>query len=102
MHALRTARGFTGTLRLVAEFTQMAVERVQPVAVDEAQQAEALQQQMDVRVEAEARARGATAIKVRLPVDGRLFKLEKILATPSDELFFEMDYANWPGPTQTR
>ena len=94
----RPASAFSGTLRLVEEFTQMAVERAQPVPVDAAKQAEALQQTMDVRVEADARATGATPIKVRLPVNGRLFKLEKVLATPGDNLFFDVEYSNWPKP----
>lgn len=95
----RPERGFGGTLRLVEEFTQMAVERGQPVPVDAEKQAQAMQQVMDVRVEAEARAAGATPIRVHLPIDGRLFKLEKILATPGDELYFEMEYTNWPKTT---
>ncbi|MCJ7543348.1 MAG: hypothetical protein MUP47_02090 [Phycisphaerae bacterium] len=95
----RAARAFSGTLRLGEECTQMAVEQAQPTAPSPEQQAQALQQVADVRAEAEGRATGATPIKVHLPIEGKLFKLEKILATPGDELYFDVEYANWPkGP----
>ena len=44
---------------------------------------------------ARAKAAGATPIRVRLPVNGQLFKLEKILALPQDKLFFGVAYREW-------
>ena len=46
---------------------------------------------MDARV----RAAGAVPMHVRLPINGKLFKLEKILALPGDELYFEVRYSDW-------
>ena len=88
--------GFGGPLRVVTEFAKMATGRGSTVAVaDTAKRTKDMQQQFDQRVTAQARAAGATPIRVRLPVDGRLFKLEKILALPQDELYIEVRYSGW-------
>ena len=54
-----------------------------------------MQQAMNVRVDAEARAAGAAPIRVTLPVNGKLFRLEKILVLPGDKLFFDLKYSGW-------
>jgi len=88
--------GFAGPLRLVDEFTRMATGRgATVVKIDAAGRAKAMQQQFDKRVAARARAAGATPIRVRLPIDGRLFKLEKILALPREALYVEVRYSGW-------
>jgi hypothetical protein len=56
-----------------------------------------MQKQFEVKMDAEAKAAGATPIRVRLPVDGKLFKLEKILALPNDVLFVDVEYSGWGG-----
>ena len=88
--------GFTGTLHMVEEFTRMAADRGGRIVVrDAAKQARAMQQQFDVKMASEARAVGVTPIRVRLPIDGKLFKLEKILALPGDDLYFNVEYSDW-------
>jgi hypothetical protein len=87
--------GFSGTLRLVEKFATMATDRAEVVAVEPNKQAQAMQQQFEAKMEAEAKATGASPIRVRLPVEGRLFKLEKILALPKDNLFFDVEYSDW-------
>jgi hypothetical protein len=62
---------------------------------DAAKQVENMQEQMDVRVDTAARAAGAAPIRVQLPVNGKLFKLERILALPQDQLYFEVQYKDW-------
>lgn len=88
--------GFTGTLRLVQQFATMATDRAGAVVkVDAPQQAKAMQKQFERKIESQARAAGVTPIRVRLPLDGKLFKLEKILALPGDNLYFDVQYSNW-------
>ncbi len=88
--------GFGGPLRVVTKFAKMATGRgATIVSADAAKRAKAMQQQFDQRVAAQARAAGATPIRVRLPIDGRLFRLEKILALPQDELYVEVRYRGW-------
>ena len=65
------------------------------VKVDLPKQAQKMQQQFEQQIEQRAKAAGATPIRVRLPVDGQLFRLEKILALPGDKLFFTVNYSNW-------
>ena len=38
---------------------------------------------------------GGTRFKVRLPINGKQFSLEKILALPGDPLFFDVEYSGW-------
>jgi len=88
--------GFSGPLRIVEEFTSLAAgQGPQVVAVDAQAQAVQMEEQMQTRVDQQARAAGATPIRVRLPINGQLFKLEKILALPQDALWFEVSYRGW-------
>ena len=54
-----------------------------------------MQKEVAARVDAQARAAGATPIRVRLPVNGDHYKLEKILLLAKDKLHFEVAYKNW-------
>jgi hypothetical protein len=54
-----------------------------------------MQQEADQQVDLRAKAAGATPIRVRLPLHGKQFKLEKILALPGDQLWFEVTYRGW-------
>ncbi len=92
-----TARsGFTGPMHLVKEFTTLSSGPGPAVVrVDAPQQVARMQQQFDQRAVAQARAAGAKPIRVRLPINGKLFKLEKILALPLDKLYFELQYSGW-------
>jgi len=91
--------GFSGPLRVVKGFASMATgPKAEVVVVDAARQAVQLEQQAQTRADTAARAAGATPIRVRLPINGRLFKLEKILALPKDELWFEVRYRGWETP----
>ena len=87
---------FSGPLRPVAEFASMTTDKGAEVQQrDAAKQVAQMQQQMDVRADTEAKAAGAAPIRVRLPIDGKLWKLEKILALPDDKLYFEVQYSGW-------
>lgn len=89
--------GFDGTLKLVDNFATMATDAAagKVVKADLPKQAQQMQQQFEQQIEQRAKAAGATPIRVRLPVDGQLFRLEKILALPGDKLFFTVSYSNW-------
>jgi hypothetical protein len=87
--------GFSGRLRIVEQFTSLATGRAAVVVHDAEQQAAQMDQQVQARVEREAKAAGATPIRVRLPINGTLFRLEKILALPQDELWFQVAYRGW-------
>jgi hypothetical protein len=87
--------GFSGTLRLVENFATMAAERAAVVPVDAQKQVQQMQQQFENKMETQAKETGATPIRVRLPIDGKLFKLEKILSLPGDDLFFDVEYSDW-------
>ncbi len=88
--------GFSGTLRLVEEFTRMAAERGgRVVMLDAGKQAGAMQRQFDAKMTSSAMAAGVTPIRVQLPIDGTLFKLEKILTLPGDDLYFDVEYSDW-------
>ncbi|HUT59486.1 MAG TPA: hypothetical protein VNA25_16675 [Phycisphaerae bacterium] len=90
--------GFSGSLRMVSEFASMTTDRGgQPVAAQPQKQAQAMQEQFEAKMEAQARAAGVTPIRVRLPLDGKLYKLEKILALQGDVLFLEVQYRGWRG-----
>lgn len=91
--------GFSGPLRVVEEFTSLSTgpgKRL--VRVNAAKQAREMQRAFDARVDAQAKAAGATPIRVRLPVSGKLFRLEKILVLPNDGLYFELRYSGWEEP----
>ncbi len=88
--------GFSGTLSTVDRFAVMAADRAgEVVPVNAPKQAQAMQEQFQTKMENEARAAGVTPIRVRLPIDGKLFKLEKILALPGDDLYFDLEYGGW-------
>jgi len=90
------ASGFSGPLQVVEEFTSLATGAGrQIVRVDAAKQAQQMQKAFDARVDAQAKAAGATPIRVRLPITGKLFKLEKILVLPNDKLYFDLQYRDW-------
>jgi hypothetical protein len=89
------ASGFSGPLSVVEDFTSLAVAGRTIVHAEPAKEAQQMQQQFDQRVDTEAQAAGATPIRVRLPVNGKLFKLEKILVLPNDKLYFELKYSGW-------
>jgi hypothetical protein len=87
---------FTGPLRVVDKFASLSAGPATEVVVrDAAKQATEMQQQFQARVEAEVRSTGGSPIRVSLPINGRLIRLEKILALPKDELWFEFDYSGW-------
>ena len=54
-----------------------------------------MQRHFNVKMAAEAQAAGVTPIRVRLPINGKIFKLEKILALPGDNLYFDVVYSDW-------
>lgn len=87
---------FSGPLKVVEDFAKLTVGRAaEPVQVDLAQETRQMAEQFAARVEAQTRAAGGSPIRVSLPVNGRLFKLEKILALQQDELWFELEYSGW-------
>ncbi len=88
--------GFSGPLRIVKEFTSLATGPERVVVVHDAEkQAQQMDEQVQQRVERQARAAGVEPIRVRLPIKGKLFKLEKLLALPQDALWFEVHYRGW-------
>ena len=90
------ASGFSGPLRLVEEFSTLSTgPGPEAVRRDAAAQVANMQQQVDTRMDARARKLGATPIRVRLPLNGQRFRLEKILALPSDDLYFVVKYRDW-------
>jgi hypothetical protein len=91
--------GFTGPLRLVDDFAALAAgNRGAVVRVNAAKQAGQMQAMVDQQMDTSAAAAGATPIRVRLPINGKLFKLEKILALPGDALSFKVTYGKWKVP----
>ena len=87
---------FSGPLRLVEEFTSLATGPArQVIRINAAKQVTKMQQQVEQRADRQARRAGATPIRVRLPVNGKLFKLEKILVLPKDQLWFQVTYRGW-------
>ena len=94
--ARRGRGGFTGPMRLVEGFTSLATgPGAAVVRRNAAAQVQQMQAQIDAQVAQQARAAGSTPIRVRLPVNGILFRLEKILALPNDQLWFEAQYSGW-------
>jgi len=88
--------GFSGPMTLVEKFASMAAATGrQVVKVNAAKQAKQMQKAFNVKVDAKARAAGAAPIRVQLPVNGQLFRLEKILVLPGDKLFFDLRYSGW-------
>ena len=89
-----TRRGFKGQLRKVSAFTQTSTG-TQQVIVNSADQVRELQQQFDQRMQRAIRTGGGTPMKVKLPITGKNYKLERILVLPQDRLWFELTYSNW-------
>ncbi|HUV38125.1 MAG TPA: hypothetical protein VMY39_00855, partial [Planctomycetota bacterium] len=90
----RTA--FKGSLRPVDRFAMLSTtERGQVEYYNAAAAAQQLQTQVDQRVQAQVRETGATPIRVRLPLEGKQYRFERILALPGDQLWLEMTYSNW-------
>jgi len=88
--------GFSGPLNVVEKFASLAAATGRKVVkVDARKQAEQMQQTFNAKVDAKVRAAGAAPIRVTLPVNGKLFKLEKILVLPGDKLFFDVQYRGW-------
>jgi len=88
-------RDFKGPLRVVDKFSSIAsAPRPPEQQVEAAQQAKALQAQFTRQMEKEAVAAGVTPIRVQLPVRGKLFRLEKILAL-DEELWVDFKYSKW-------
>ncbi|HUX16629.1 MAG TPA: hypothetical protein VMW52_09170, partial [Phycisphaerae bacterium] len=64
------------------------------VAMEAEQAAMALQQAAQTQADAATAGAGATPIRVNLPLDGQLFRLEKILVLDED-LFIRVNYSGW-------
>jgi len=90
---------FAGPLRHVDGFTTLATgPQAEVIRRDAAKQVTQMQQQVEAQVDRQARKAGATPIRVRLPINGKLFRFEKILALPGDQLWFSVDYSGWEQP----
>ena len=90
------ASGFSGPMNVVESYTAMAAATGrQVVTINAEKDSQQMQQAMNTRVDAQARAAGAAPIRVTLPVNGKLFRLEKILVLPGDKLFFDLKYSGW-------
>ena len=88
--------GFSGVLRVVDQFTSLAAGAgTEVIRRSAAKQVADMQRQFDARASARALKAGATPIRVRLPIKGKLFRLEKVLSLPGDELFFDVQYRDW-------
>jgi len=82
-----------GPLTVVKTFRQLMGAVDQPPAEAEVA-AEALQQAAQMEADTRTKTAGATPIRVNLPVDGQLFRLEKILVL-GDPLFIDVQYSGW-------
>jgi len=91
-----TRSGFGGVLGEVDAFAKVTpAAGATPALANPAEQVQQLDVQFNNRAAAEAKAAGAAPIRVKLPVNGKLYKLEKILALPQDKLFFTVQYEGW-------
>jgi len=91
--------GFSGPLRVVEKFSQLSSgPGAEVVQRDVAGQAAQLEQQVQQRADEQARRRGAAPVRVRLPIQGKRFKLEKLLALGGESVFFTVHYRNWNVP----
>ena len=82
-----------GPLTVVKEFRQLTGALNEP-AVQAENAAQALQQAAQAQTDAATAATGATPIRVNLPIDGQLFRLEKILVL-DEPLFVDVHYSGW-------
>ena len=88
--------GFSGTLGIVKNLATLSTgPGAEVIRKNVAKQVQQMQKQVSARADARARAAGADPIRVRLPINGQLFKLEKILALPEDKLHFQVVYRDW-------
>jgi hypothetical protein len=88
--------GFSGVFAEVEEFARVTpAVGVKPVLVNPAAQVRQMDAQFSRQAAAQARAAGAAPIRVKLPVNGKLYRLEKILALPADKLYFAVQYKGW-------
>ena len=82
-----------GPLTIVKEFRRLTGAMDQAPVQAEVQ-AQALQQAAAMQNDAATAATGATPIRVNLPIDGQLFRLEKILVL-DEPLFIDVTYSGW-------
>ncbi|HUU10875.1 MAG TPA: hypothetical protein VM431_10100 [Phycisphaerae bacterium] len=82
-----------GPLTVVKDFRKLLGAVGEPARAAE-QEAEALQVTAQAQVDATTAAAGATPIRVNLPIDGQLFRLEKILVL-DEPLFVDVQYGGW-------
>jgi hypothetical protein len=85
----------TSPLTVVKEFRRLLSAAAQ--TVDAEVQVEVLQQAAQMQADAATAAAGATPIRVNLPVDGQLLRLEKVLVL-DEPLFIDVEYSGWPKP----
>ena len=97
-----TRSGFSGVLAEVDEFARvtatdpkLALLNGQAATLNNQVEAALMDAQFNRQAAAEAKAAGAAPIRVKLPVNGKLYKLEKVLALPQDKLFFSVQYKGW-------
>ena len=87
---------FSGSMQVVERFAQLSAGRgAEVVQRDLAGETQKLNEEFVRRGEAQAQAEGRSPIRVSLPINGKLYKLEKILALPNDELGFAVKYSGW-------
>jgi hypothetical protein len=82
-----------GPLTLVKQFRQLMTATDQP-RIEAQVAAEALQMAAQSKADEATTATGATPIRVNLPIDGQLFRLEKILVL-DEPLFVDVQYSGW-------
>jgi hypothetical protein len=82
-----------GALTVVKEFSKLTGAVGTP-PVDAQGAAVALQQMAQQQAAASVTAAGATPIKVNLPLDGQLFRLEKVLVL-GEPLSIDVNYSGW-------
>ena len=82
-----------GPLTVVKEFRQLMGVMGRP-KIHAEKAAKALQAAAQVQADARTTAAGATPIRVNLPIDGQLFRLEKILVL-DEPLFIDVTYSGW-------
>ncbi len=86
----------TGVIAEVNEFAKVTpAAGATPILANPAKQVQQMDVQFNRQAAAEAKAAGSAPIRVKLPVNGKLYKLEKILALPQDKLFFTVQYKGW-------
>jgi len=92
----KATSAFSGPLRQVDQFASLSTTDAGLVEkADRAAGNVQLQQMANQRADSTARAAGVTPIRVTLPLHGKRFRLEKILALPGDALWFKVTYSGW-------